>query len=374
MRVRFPEPDVPRASGVRTPKERFAGTPLYDDSASHIELDPTFAWLPYDVDMALELSPHRYPSVADLAVFVAAVEHRGVGAAARALGMAQPNASRALRRLERTLRLELLARSPAGTVPTPDGALVVDWARRVLEANQRLLLGAAAIGRGHTGSLRVAASQTIAEELLPRWLAALRAEHPQADVSLTVGNSREVGRLLSSGYTLGFVESPDLPESLTATMSSCEITTDRLVVVVAPGHEWARRTRPVPLAELVGTSLIVREPGSGTRIALERALAGMPAAAPALELASNSAVRVAVIAGAGPAVLSEHAVHAAVSAGELRAVMVDGLTVERPLRAIWPAEPPLSAVGARLVELAAKLEQTRRTPASEPRLDPDLGI
>ena len=79
----------------------------------------------------------------------------GVGAGARALGMAQPNASRALRRLERLLRLTLLVRTPTGTVLTRDGALVVDWARRVLDANQRLILAASAIGRGHLGTVRV---------------------------------------------------------------------------------------------------------------------------------------------------------------------------------------------------------------------------
>ena len=324
--------------------------------------------------MTPDIPPHRYPPVADLAVLVAVTEHGGVGAGARALGMAQPNASRALRRLERLLRLTLLVRTPTGTVLTRDGALVVDWARRVLDANQRLILAASAIGRGHLGTVRVAASQTIAEELLPRWLAALRTEHPEADVSLTVGNSLEVGRLLSAGATLGFVESPDLPDSLTVPVRAQEVASGRLVVVVSPGHEWARRTRPVPLTELIDTPLIVRETGSGTRIALERALEGRVMAPPALELASNAAVRVAVSAGAGPAVLSEHAVQAAVRAGELRAVMVEGLVVERPLRAIWPAEPPLSTLGGRLVELAVELERSRHVPQAAPRLDPGWGI
>ncbi|MBP8921826.1 MAG: LysR family transcriptional regulator [Micropruina sp.] len=322
----------------------------------------------------MDLPVHRYPPVADLAVLVAVTEHGGVGAGARALGVAQPNASRALRRLERRLGLTLLSRGPNGTVPTDQGGLVVDWARRVLDANQRLLLAASAIGRGDLGAVRLAASQTIAEELLPRWLAALRAEQPRLDVSLTVGNSLEVGRLVSADTTLGFVESPELPSSLTVAVESLEVATDRLVVVVAPGHEWARRTRPVPLTELVDTPLIVREPGSGTRIALERALEGHDTAAPALELASNAAVRVAVSSGAGPAVLSEHAVHGSVRAGELTAVMVEGLIVERPLRAIWPADPPLPAAGRRLVELAIELERGRHLLRSGPRTDPGWGI
>jgi DNA-binding transcriptional LysR family regulator len=97
----------------------------------------------------------------------------------------------------------------------------------------------------------------------------------------------------------------------------------------------------------------VREPGSGTRIALEDAMAGR-LAPPAMELPSNAAVRLAVASGVGPAVLSEHAVRASVAAGELRAVMVEGLVVERPLRAVWAAAAGLPAAG--LVEIAARLE------------------
>lgn len=313
----------------------------------------------------MHLDPHRYPPVPDLAVLVAVAEQGGVGAGARALGMAQPNASRALRRLERSLKLDLLQRGARGSTLTPQGALVVDWARGVLEANERLIVGAAAIGRQVGSSLRVAASQTIAEELLPRWLAALRAEYPDVEVSLSIGNSFEVGRLLNSGDVLGFVESPQLPASLAGQIESRQISTDRLVVVVAPGHEWARRTRPVGLAELVRTRLVVREPGSGTRVTLEQALDHRTLAPPALELRSNAAVRVAVASGAGPAVLSEHAVQAAVRAGELHAVMVDGLVVERPLRAIWPAGGSLSQVGRRLIDLAVHLEKDRQ-PAPGP--------
>lgn len=307
--------------------------------------------------------PHRYPPVTDLAVLVAVAEQGGVGAGARALGMAQPNASRALRRLERSLRLDLLRRGARGSALTPEGALVVDWARSVLDANQRLLVGADAIGRRASSSLRVAASQTIAEELLPRWLAELRVEHPDLEVSLSVGNSFDVGRALNAGGVLGFVESPQLPDTLSVEVESVQVSTDRLVVVVAPGHSWARRTRPVGLAELLATPLVVREPGSGTRVTLERAVGEGRLAPPALELASNAAVRVAVAAGAGPAVLSEHAVQSSVRAGELHAVMVDGLLVERPLRAIWPTDDRLSEAGRRLVDLAVAVEKRRRHAA-----------
>jgi len=303
----------------------------------------------------------RYPLIADLVILVAVAEQHGVSAAARVLDIAQPNVSRALRRLERQLRLTLVERTPRGSTLTAAGSVVVDWARKVVEDNEQLVGGADALRHTRRAQLSVAASQTIAEDLLPRWLAALRAEDPRAQIALTVTNSAEVGRLVNGGDVLGFVESPQLPATITVPVGHRRIATDRLVVVVDPGHDWARRTRPVGLDELLATPLVVREPGSGTRVSYEQALAGHVLAPPALELSSNVAVRIAVASGAGPAVLSEHAVQAAVASGELRAVMVEGLRVERPLQAVWAEGQPPGTSAARLVELAVAAE-ARRTP------------
>jgi DNA-binding transcriptional LysR family regulator len=295
------------------------------------------------------------PGVSDLAVLVAIADNGGIGAAARELGLAQPNASRALARLERRLGIGLVERTARGSRLTDAGNAVVDWARDVLDANRRLLAGCRALARAERAQLSIAASQTIAEELLPRWLAAFREQHPGTDVSLVIANSLEVGRLVSTEGCLGFIESPGLPASVRVPVTQRTLATDRLVVVVDPGHPWARRTRPISREELATTALVVREEGSGTRVSLEVALAGLTLARPALELGSNSAVRASVVSGAGPAVLSELAVEDAVSSGQLRAVMVADLVVERELRAIWATRPGLDAEAAALVELAAAL-------------------
>lgn len=296
---------------------------------------------------------HDYPLVDDLLVVIQTAELGSLSLAAHTLGLAQPNASRAVHRVERRLGMRLFSRGARGSVPTTEGTLVIDWARDVVEANRRLLTAASALTRPASAPLRVAASQTIAEELLPGWLGTFRREWPDVEIALTVANSTEVGRLINPDV-LGFVESPELPATVPTGASSQVVAADRLVVVVAADHEWARRTRPLSLDELLATPLVVREPGSGTRVSLEQAVAGHGRLAPpALELASNAAVRVAVAAGAGPAVLSELAVRSAVAGGVLRAVMVDGLRIERPLRAVWIGEASTSMI--RLVELAARL-------------------
>jgi DNA-binding transcriptional LysR family regulator len=130
------------------------------------------------------------------------------------------------------------------------------------------------------------------------------------------------------------------------------VATDSLVLVVRPDHPWARRRRPVTTAELAATPLVTREPGSGTRRALERALA-MPQADSALELTTTSSVREAVLAGAAPAVLSTLTVADALATGRLVQVATVGIALDRTLRAVWIGSPqPPSGPVRELVAVA----------------------
>jgi DNA-binding transcriptional LysR family regulator len=190
---------------------------------------------------------------------------------------------------------------------------------------------------------------TVAEYLMPGWLMAFRRARPDVAVSLRVSNSEAVGDLVrSEDVDVGFIESPAVPTQL----MSRRVAADRLAVVVARGHRWARRRAPVTAAELAATPLVVREPGSGTRIALERALHDYETAPPLLELSSNAAVKVAVETGAAPAVLSDLAVAAEVRDGRLREIPVSGLRLTRPLRAVWPRRRRLPEPAATLVRLS----------------------
>lgn len=113
---------------------------------------------------------------------------------------------------------------------------------------------------------------------------------------------------------------------------------DRLVLVVAPTHAWARRRTPVTAAELAATPLVLRELGSGTREVLDRALgAAGVSATPLLELASSTALKAAAMSGSGPVCLSELAVADELATRRLVEVPLAGLDLHRPLRAVWPA-------------------------------------
>ncbi|MDI9833757.1 LysR family transcriptional regulator [Streptomyces sp. KAU_LT] len=274
---------------------------------------------------------HRVPDLGAMELLLAVARLGSLGGAARELGITQPAASSRIRSMERQLGVALVDRSPRGSRLTDAGALVTDWARRVVEAAQAFDAGAQALRVRRDSRLRVAASMTIAEYLLPGWLLALRAQRPDTAVSLHAGNSAAVAeRLLADEADLGFVEGLTVPTGL----DSVVIAHDNLIVVTAPGHAWSRRRRPLDAAELAATPLILREKGSGTRQVLDAALGGL--ARPLIELSSTTAVKAAAVGGAGPAVLSELAVGEELSMRRLVAIPLAGVSLARDLRAVWP--------------------------------------
>ncbi|WP_105975713.1 LysR family transcriptional regulator [Streptomyces geranii] len=274
---------------------------------------------------------HRVPDLGAMELLLAVARLGSLGRAAQELGVTQPAASSRIRSMERQLGLALVDRSPRGSRLTDAGVLVTDWARRVVEAAEAFDVGAQALRTRRDSRLRVAASMTIAEYLLPGWLLALRALRPETAVSLLAGNSTTVAeRVLADEADLGFVEGTGVPSGL----DSVVVAKDRLIVVTAPGHPWARRRKPVGAEELAATPLILREEGSGTRQVLDTALGGL--ARPLIELSSTTAVKASAVGGAGPAVLSELAVGEELSTRRLVCVPLAGVRLDRELRAVWP--------------------------------------
>jgi DNA-binding transcriptional LysR family regulator len=291
------------------------------------------------------------PDLASLQLLVDVGELGSLGRAAKAAGIAQPSASKRIALLERRLGLPLLERTPRGSALTAEGKMVAGWATQVLAAARELMRAAQAVRHSGAAHLRVASSMTVAEYLVPRWLGELQHREPDVQVGLDVVNSADVAsRVLAGEVELGFVEGPSVPDGLGRRV----VGTDRLVVVVAPGHPWARRRTALRGPELAATPLVVREPGSGTRETLDVAFGGLRQASPRLELGSNSAVKGAAQAGAAPAVLSGYAVEAELATGRLVEVPLEGIDLVRRLRAVWRRGRPLTGPAATLLSIATR--------------------
>jgi DNA-binding transcriptional LysR family regulator len=294
--------------------------------------------------------PPSTPDLVALDLLDSIAELGSLGQAAARHRMSQPAVSMRMSQLERRLGVTLLVRTPAGTRLTSAGERVVALSRRVLAGAQAMMTGIEALVAAGSSHLRVAASLTVAEYLLPGWLGALHRESPDVVLSVEVTNSARVLARVRGGLAdVGFVEGHE--QGLNG-LSTVAVHSDRLVVVVGPGHPWASRQSPVTGAELAATELIVREAGSGTREILADGLAGWGGIRSRLELGSTAAILAAARRGEGPAVLSALAVAEDVDAGRLVTVPAEGIDLARVLRAVWPDDRPLVPLAQRLLNVA----------------------
>ncbi|ACC41844.1 LysR family transcriptional regulator [Mycobacterium marinum] len=300
----------------------------------------------------MPLSP-RMPELGSFEIFLAIAQTGSLGAAARELGLTQQAVSKRLAAMEAHTGVTLAVRTTRGSQLTPAGLIVSEWAARLLEVAQEIDAGLGSLRKEGRERIRVAASQTIAEQLMPHWLLALqdaakRRGTTAPQVILTATNSDHAIAAVRDGTAdLGFVENPGPPTGL----GSRVVGHDDLVVVVPPGHKWTRRPSPVTARELAETPLVTREPRSGIRdsltVALRQVLGeDMVQASPVLELSSAAAMRAAVLAGAGPAAMSRLAIADDLAVGRLRAISIPGLDLRRQLRAIWVGGrvPPAGAI------------------------------
>ncbi|MFI8405212.1 LysR family transcriptional regulator [Streptomyces sp. NPDC085463] len=305
----------------------------------------------------MRLSKH-VPDLSALDLLLSVIELGSLGRAAQAHGISQPSASSRIRYLEQLVGAPVLRRTSLGSVPTSAGETVVTLAEDVVAAARRLDAGITRIRTDRDGHLKIAASQTVVEYLLPRWLKELSTRSPQSAVTLEACNSADVGAAVAAGRAdLGFLESPDLSPDLTSTT----VAWDELLVVAPPQHPWVRRTA-ITIDELAAGTLIHREVGSGARTSFENAMREhLPDWRPntLFELSSTPAIKNAVVSGLAPAVLSSLAVTRELRSGSLASVTVSGLRIRRSLLAVWPVGQRLTGPARQLCAIAVRTRRAR---------------
>jgi DNA-binding transcriptional LysR family regulator len=273
-----------------------------------------------------------------LAAFVAAVEAGSVHGAADALQLTQSAVTKRIQTLERRIGGRLFERGRFGMRPTELGCAVYPAAKRALEA-----LGSVAelveLSRAQGSmDLRLSASQTIGEFLLPGWLADFCRERPEVHPRLELVNSHAaLDAIRENRSEIGFIEGPDSP----AGVQTLTVARDEIVVVVVAEHAWARR-RVVTPRDLVGESYLAREEAAGTRAVATAALAraGIELT-PALEASSFQSLKRALVGG-GFTLISRLTIEAEERAGVLVGLPVRGVDLHRELRAIHRRRPALS--------------------------------
>ena len=263
-----------------------------------------------------------------LMIFLAVAEEGSVSRGADRLCISQPAVSKQLGLLETSLRTKLFDRLPKGVRLTDAGELLLGYARRLSALEREAEQAMGELQGLARGTLTVGASLTVGAYLMPELLADYSRRHPHIALTLEIANTEVIQGMLRDGkldfaLTEGFADDPDLDAAVFAH--------DELVAIAPPGHPLLAEA-PVTVAHLLQEPLIQREPGSGTRAVLERALAerGLTIR-PLMSLGSTEAIKRAVAAGAGLAVVSRLALSLELETGRLALLPLSDLTLRRPL-------------------------------------------
>ena len=276
-----------------------------------------------------------------LRLFLALADTGSVSAAARAMHVTQPTASMQLKEITQAVGMPVYEVIQRRVHLTEAGHELARTARAIADEWEALQQKFDAM-RGLTrGKLKVALVST-AKYFVPRLLGTFCALHPEIEISLEVLNrDGVVARLRDNLDDLYIMSTPPTDIELEDKV----FLPNPLVLIASPSHPLAQR-RQLPIEELGGERFILREQGSGTRMASDRhfrALQFDPSLR--LELGSNEAIKQAVAGGLGIAVLSRHALEGKAEK-DVAVLDVQGFPIQSRWHVVHPKGKRLSPIAA----------------------------
>ncbi len=272
-----------------------------------------------------------------LQVFYTVARQLSFTKAAETLYMTQPAVTFQVKQLEEHFNTRLFERSHGRISLTPAGDLVLSYAEKILAMGAEMEARVGELTGQMAGPLMIGASTTIAEYQLPRILGEFKEHYPQVQARLVVANSETIeNKVADHSLDVGLIESPSHHPELT-THSCCD---DELVMICAPSHPLAKRGAVTPRV-LAEQPYVSREMGSGTREVVDEYFRNNGVNPDDLhtemELGSREAIKGAVEAGLGIAILSASTITKEIKLGDLVAVRLDP-ALHRPLTLVYAPE------------------------------------
>jgi DNA-binding transcriptional LysR family regulator len=281
----------------------------------------------------------RQITLHQLRIFKTVVDLKGVTRASEALLLSQSAVTHQMQALARSMGHPLFHPGRRTLELTPFGLALAERAGRILALVRETSEALDDIAGVRSGSVRVAGDTTAGIYVLPDALAAFRQQHPDIQLSLDVVNRKSVRELLLSGDAdlgvAGRLWDDDL-------LDAEPFIDNELACFSAPTHPLVAR-EPLQPRDLLDGPLLLREPGSGTRESAEEILRAHGVdPQPAMQMASNGALKRAVTKGLGVTILSSYAVRLELELKLLHPLEVSGFPVRRMWHVIWARERILS--------------------------------
>jgi DNA-binding transcriptional LysR family regulator len=283
--------------------------------------------------------------------FDAVARRGGFSKASQEMDLTQPTLSTHILNLERQLGVKLFDRSGRKVNLTPAGEILAEYAGRIMELCTESLQAIESFKGQICGEVNVDSSTVPGEYILPRWLNYFHLMYPDVMVILTVNDSSQVlEKVVSGEVPIGVTGSPGTHPSL----ESRRLCDDRIILVSTPDMIPAGKKQKIAVQDLSKLPMIRREPGSGTQIAVEKALRERRMEPNSMTwsatLGSTRAVIEGVLAGLGAAFLSYSAVTREIADGHIGILEVKGLQIQRGFYIVYNPKKTLSPAEDRFCE------------------------
>jgi len=274
-----------------------------------------------------------------LATFQVVAKHCSFVRAAEELHFSQPAVSAQIRHLEKSLGVKLFDQIGRRTHLTKAGEELFLYSQKIFSVIDETLEIMDAFRSPHYGSLTVGADTTVGSYVVPGLLGKFHEIYPKVEISLQVLNRLMlIDALMNNRVEMAVMGI--VPDDMPVEIEPLAYNT--LVLVAAPTHRLAG-IKNVPIQELGREHFLLREPGSGTRAALEGALAGAGVALHvSMEVGNNSAIKQGVAAGLGIALISQVALDMELETNRLVILDVEGFPIMRQWRLVHVKDKYLS--------------------------------
>jgi DNA-binding transcriptional LysR family regulator len=283
-----------------------------------------------------------------LSIFHAIAQTGSISSGANLLMVSQPAVSKQIRLMERSLKCKLFDRHSKGITLTHTGEMLAGYANRIFSLAKEAETALADLSQLKRGSLSVGAGPTVGVYLLPTAMVRFRREHPGVLLKTeTEGPDLLRQRLLDGMIELAVSESLVLSPQLISKI----LLHDVLVPVVARGHTLATALS-VTADAFCRQPFITRQVDSESGSLVERTLASRGLkVTPVLTVSSTEAIKQAVIAGVGVAMVSRLAIQTEIAAGLLVELKVKGLHIRYPIHHIWRKGKSQSKIAGRFLAM-----------------------
>ena len=297
----------------------------------------------------------RHSTFRQLELFEAIARLGSFTRAADELFLTQPTVSMQIKKLSDTVGMPLFEQVGKKIYLTDIGHELHRTCRGIFEHLSNFEMIAADMKGLKTGKLRLAVVTT-AKYFAPRLLGTFCQQYPGVDASLIVSNrERILERLANNLDDLYIMGQPPVDADVIA-----EVFLENMLVVIAPANHALARKKKIPLERLAQEPFLLREPGSGTRIATERLFGELGLKLKMrMELGSNEAIKQAVIGGLGISVLSRHTLESDTPTKQFVVLDVKGFPIKRHWYFVYPAGKQLSIIARTFADHLRQASQAR---------------